>query len=79
MANSLDIGEGGMLLQPSGGLEIGQELNLELAIPSAKRPFHVRARITCKEPPNCMGVEFTDTTSAAREAIQDFIIGAIQR
>jgi len=78
LANSLDIGEGGMLLQPSGGLEIGQELNVELVLPSAKRPVQMRAKITCKEPPGCMGVEFIDTTVTAREAIQDYIVGAIQ-
>jgi CheY-like chemotaxis protein len=79
LADSVNIGENGMLLQPSAELELGQELDLELVLPSAKTPLHIRARITCKEPTGCMEVEFVDMAITAREAIRNHIIGALQR
>ena len=76
--DSLNIGEGGMLLRPLGGVEVGQELNLELAMPSAKSPVTMRAKIVTVESSAYMGVEFIDTSITAREAIQSFIVGVIQ-
>ena len=75
---SLNIGEGGMLLRPFGGVELGQELSLELAMPPAKRPFQIRAKIVTIESPAYMGVEFIDISLIAREAIQTFIAGVVQ-
>src|SRR5438046_5190445 len=44
-AGSVDICEAGMLLGPSGGLEVGQEVELEFELPTAKAPLKLRAKI----------------------------------
>jgi CheY-like chemotaxis protein len=38
VAESLEISEGGIKLRPSGGLETGQELTLELLLPEVSQP-----------------------------------------
>lgn len=77
-ANSLNIGESGMLLEPSGGLDVGAELNLAFRIPGVKRPVRLQARIVRKEPPNRMGVEFTELGETDRDAVQSYLTGAFK-
>jgi hypothetical protein len=78
LTESLNIGEEGMLLRLFGGVEVGQELNLGLAVPSAKSPVRMRAKIATVESPACLRVEFIDTTITAREVIQSCIDGVAQ-
>ena len=40
MAESVDISEGGMSVRPSGGVEVGQVLELEFLLPQVSRPAH---------------------------------------
>jgi len=43
-AESIDISEGGMSLKPSGGLETGQEVELEFELPQVSAPARPAAR-----------------------------------
>lgn len=74
-ASSINLGENGILLDASGGLEAGQEFTLELNLPDIPGPRTLRARVVRKEPPDRMGVQFIDLEQDVREAIHTFIFG----
>jgi len=77
-STSLNIGEGGMLLEPSGGLEVDQQVELEFAMPQLAGPCKVRAQVVYKEPPDRMGVEFLSMEPEDREALQSYILGGVK-
>lgn len=72
---SLNISEGGMLLEPSGDLNIGQEVSLHFTIPEIGKPLKTRARILRKEPIDSLAVEFTELTPTDRKTIRRYITG----
>jgi CheY-like chemotaxis protein len=78
VAESLNLGEGGMLLQPSGGLDTNQEVLLEFAMPTADRPLRMRSKVVRREAPDRMAVEFLGRTASDQEAILQYIIGRVQ-
>lgn len=53
VASSVNIAEGGILLEPSGGLEVGQELTMEFSLPELPAPQGVaqRALAVAESPP----------------------------
>lgn len=75
---SLNIGEGGMLLDHSGGLEVGQELDLQLTLPGDPLTLNPRAKVVRREAPDRMGVQFVAASSEDRKAIRDFIAGRVK-
>lgn len=77
-ATSLNIGEGGMLLEPSGGLEPGQELWLRFSLPRIPQTLNPRARVVRRERPDRMGVWFLEVSPEDRKALQDFIAGVVK-
>jgi c-di-GMP-binding flagellar brake protein YcgR len=74
-AASLNIGLGGMLLEPSGGLRVGDELTLAFQIPRAAKPLRVRARIVRRDSPDRIGVEYLQLRERDREAINSYVTG----
>jgi CheY-like chemotaxis protein len=74
-ANSLNIGEGGMLLEPSGGLDIGDEIRMTFSMPRVDKPLRPRARIVRKELPDRIGIEFVEVSLRERDAIDSYITG----
>ena len=72
---SLNISEGGMLLQPSTDLEVGQEVSLEFKIAEARAALNVRARIVRKVGTEQVGVQFTDLVPEEKNAIQLYVMG----
>jgi CheY-like chemotaxis protein len=77
-AASLNIGEGGMLLEASGGLEQGQEVQLRFSLPQIPEALNPRAEVVRREPPDRMAVHFTQLTAEERKAIQAYIAGIIK-
>lgn len=77
-AGSLNLGESGMLLEPSGGLAVGQEFDLTFEVPEAPARLQVRARAVRKEPPDRIAVEFLAPALEAREAIQRYINAGVK-
>ena len=71
---SVNIGERGMLLEPSGGLESGEEVNLDFTISPGQEHLSLRAKIVHKEPPDRIGVQFQDLTSKDQETIRQYIV-----
>ena len=70
---SVNISERGMLLESSGGLETGEEVNLDFTFSPGQEPLSLHAKIVHKEPPDRMGVQFHDLTSEDQEAIRQYI------
>jgi len=72
---SVNVGEGGMLIAPSGGVEKGQVLRLEFSMPNRKKPLRPLAKILRQEPPDRCALQFTAIEPDETEAIRDYIFG----
>lgn len=73
---SANISEGGLLLEPSGGLKVGQDLYLEFAI--LGEPLKTRARVIREDSPDSVAVKFVNLTPEDRRVIQRYITGQTQ-
>jgi CheY-like chemotaxis protein len=78
MSGSFNIGEGGMLLGPSGGLDVGQELDLQFQIPANTRTFRPHARVVRRETPDRIAVEFMGLSERDLSAIQEYISARVR-
>jgi len=72
-AGSVDICEDGMLIGPSGGLDAGQEIELEFELPTGTAPLRPRAKVLRREKSDHIAVEFTTISTKDREAIKVYI------
>ena len=70
---SVNISEGGMLLESSRGLELGEEINLDFTLSPGQEHLSLRAKVVHKEPPDRIGVQFHGLTSEDQETIWDYI------
>jgi CheY-like chemotaxis protein len=77
-AYSLDLSRGGMLLQPSGGLADGEVVEVEFALPTAREPLKIMAKVARKASPECMALEFIDPDPAHRAALECYIASQTQ-
>jgi len=75
---SLNLGEGGMLLETSGGLGAGQEVELRFSLPQIREGLNPRAWVVRKEPPDRIAVHFTELAPEERKAIQTYIAGIVK-
>lgn len=76
-AESLNISEGGMLLESSGGATLGQVINLRFLLPGVPDILSVRGRVVRKAQGDQMAIQFIDLVRETREAIQTYISGKI--
>lgn len=79
VAESVNIGEGGMLFEPTGGLEVGSMLHMEFDIPTSEKALRMHAKVVRQDSPDRCGVQFVDTAIRDREAIQEFILRTLQQ
>ncbi len=75
---SLNIGEGGMLLEQSSGLEVGEELELRFSVPGQQEMLNPRAKVVRKEGAARIAVQFIDLSPEGRRGIQDYISGVVR-
>ncbi|MGD0694227.1 MAG: response regulator [Terriglobia bacterium] len=73
VAGSLDISEDGMLLGPSGGLDVDQELELEFEVPTGKTPVKTRAKVIRRDKPDNIAVHFVSLSLKDLDAIKRYI------
>jgi CheY-like chemotaxis protein len=74
VASTLTISEGGLSLEPSGGgLENGQELEMEFQMTGLPMPLKFRGRVVRKEPSEPIGIEFIGPSQKDREAIRRYV------
>ena len=77
-AGSLNISEGGMRLDYSGGIQVGQELLVHFTLPSHPIPLNPHVKVVHREASDHIAVEFLELTAEDRAAIQAFIIDRIK-
>jgi CheY-like chemotaxis protein len=77
-STSLNISESGMLLESPGTVGVGQELELEFAIPQVPKPLTPRAQVVRKEPPDRIGIRFSTLAAGDREVIQRYISAGVK-
>jgi two-component system, chemotaxis family, chemotaxis protein CheY len=70
---SINISEGGMLLEASGGLEPGQKVELRFSVPPIPDVLNPHAAVVRRQPPDRMAVQFLDLGFEDRKAIQSYI------
>ena len=75
---SLNISEGGILLQPSIDVAVGQEVQLEFTIAEVGATLNVLARIVRQEEARSVGLEFIGLAPEQQNAIQLYIIGRLR-
>jgi len=75
---SLNIGEGGMLLDCSGGLQVGDEVELRFSLPQNPEVLNPRAKVVRKHPPDRMAIQFVELCPGEPKAIQNFIAGVVK-
>ncbi|HZP02142.1 MAG TPA: response regulator [Terriglobia bacterium] len=76
--SSLNLGESGMLLESSGGVEVGTKLNLEFALPELQRVFTAQAKVIRKEAPDHMAVQFTNLDPETRNILESYVAGRLK-
>jgi CheY-like chemotaxis protein len=79
VADSINIGEGGMMLSGSGGLEVGSAVCLEFGVPTSEKPLRMKGTVLRRESDDRIAVQFLDSTIRDREAIQYFILHMLQQ
>jgi CheY-like chemotaxis protein len=75
-AASVNISEGGMLLEPSGGVAVGEGVSLHFTLPKAHKKVSLHACNIRKEEPDRMAAQFQAVTSEDQDAIHTYIIVA---
>lgn len=73
-SSSMDISEGGMLLDLSGGLGVGHDLTLRFSLPDTPKQLKVEARVVRNVPPHGMGVMFLTLSAGDKEAVLRYIM-----
>lgn len=77
-SGSVNISEGGMLLAPSGGSEIGQELEVAFSLPSAPHTIRTRAQVVREVPPNAIGIQFLKLSERDERDLQEYISARLE-
>ncbi len=77
-ARLVDIGEGGLLLENTNGLLIGQDFEVDFRLDRQSPPLISKVRAIRKELPDRTGVKFVDLPEPAQSAIRAFIANQVQ-
>ncbi len=64
-----------MLLEGSGEVTVGQEVDVEFLIPEAPEPVRARVKVVHKEDPDRIGIRFLTLRPTEKTAIQRYITG----
>lgn len=75
---SVNLSEGGLLLEASGGAKMGQELNAEFVVPPGNHLIKVQVRVVRKEAPDRIALQFLALDPEDRQSIQDYISDRIK-
>ncbi len=77
VARSMNIGEGGMLIESATSIKVAQSLSLEFLLPSSDQPLRILGKVHRMTPPDRYGVEFVRPSPTDQETIQRYILGAV--
>jgi CheY-like chemotaxis protein len=76
-AASVNISAGGMLMEPSGGVPVGEGVSLHFTLPKLQKKVKPRARSVRKEKPDRLAAQFQALTSEDQGAIHAYIVAEI--
>jgi CheY-like chemotaxis protein len=77
-SGSLNISEGGMMLNSTGGLKIGQELEITFSLPNCANAIKTRALVVREEEPSTMGIQFLKLSDRDGLDLQGYISARLQ-
>jgi CheY-like chemotaxis protein len=77
-ASSVDISEGGMMLERSAGLAVGHELDVAFQIPNVPALIRTHARVVSEAPPNGIGIQFVKLNDRDERNLQTYISARIE-
>ncbi|MHB8656151.1 MAG: HD domain-containing phosphohydrolase [Terriglobia bacterium] len=75
---TVDLGEGGMLLENANGLVMGQEFEINFRLDDKSGVLNMTAQILRRELPDRIGVKLLNPTPAVQKAIRMFIANHVQ-
>jgi CheY-like chemotaxis protein len=70
---SLDISQGGILLEASGGVSEGDIAEVEFSVPGVREPLKLMAKVVRKVPPDAVALEFIEPEARERAALQYYV------
>ena len=73
--NSLELSDGGVVLETSRELEVGQELWLEFLLPGDMKPRKLLGKVLRKGPPERIVVDYITLRDRDSKAIQHYLLG----
>jgi hypothetical protein len=74
---SRNICDGGMLLERAGGLNVGEVIDLQFALPEVASPLKLSAKAVRRDLPDCIAVAFQNVLPQHREAIRSYIAARV--
>lgn len=77
-AISQNISEGGMMMEGTGGMSVGQEVELRFTLPGLPGSLNPRATVVRLEHGERMGVRFIELEMDESKAIQTYIAGIVK-
>lgn len=75
---SLDISQGGMLLEASSGLAPGETVEAEFSLPGVREPLKMTAKVVRRILPDGVALEFLKLEQIARAALQLYVTGSTE-
>lgn len=75
--SSVNISEGGMMLAPSNGVAIGQELDVAFNLPNVAYVIKTRAMVVRESPPDAVGIQFLKLNDRDEKHLQAYISARI--
>lgn len=70
---SMDLAQGGILLESSGGLTVGDTVQAKFSLPGIREPLDLMGRVARKVSPDGIGLEFLEPRQLERAALQLFV------
>jgi len=74
LTRSIDLAQGGILLEDSGNREVGDRVLVEFSLPGIHNPLRLTGKVARKVPPKAMAVEFDEPEQLERAALQVFVV-----
>ncbi len=75
---SVNLGEGGMLLDLPRKAELGGPIEMEFQVPGSENAVQARGRVIRNEPPSRSAIAFDNVPAEGIEAIRQFIRGTVK-
>lgn len=77
--DSVNISEGGMVIESAGGVDVGAEVELEFLLPQVMKLVRLQGEVLRKEAPDRIAVGFSAVTPEDFDAIRKFIRWGVKR